>query len=264
MSGSKKQQGPMNLTGAVGSSGSYSASNRDSNSSSYDVYQNATLHPSSFIESTSSAQNSSQDYYHHGVIQQRPAYSTEVERQDTTAMDVANVDREPYSWRYTSSNGGRSLEKISDAHQYVTAMSEIWHVPHTIEAEAFMNDLHQAIDDVKNTYCREYFLTDDKKIIIHLVVAIRNLRGQMREIYYCLQQLTDSSMCKNGADGTTMQIKPTAKWLRSKAAERLGVHVNVLSSSHSSHLSDYDAHHGNNTGTSMQPAASSSSNCRPS
>ncbi|CAM4811967.1 unnamed protein product [Rotaria magnacalcarata] len=200
---------------------------------------------------------------HNSRIQQQTTDVVQTQRHDKTRMECDNVDQELQSWHYTSTSGAKSLDKITDAHYYIKSMSEIWQVPNTTQGDAFINDLNQAIDDGKHTYWREYFFRDDQEMIIHIMVAIRSQRGQMREIYHCLQQVTNSFGCNTGGKGTPLNIKPGMKWLRTKAEESLKIHAGALNNSPSLRLGKYDdGQHGNISDTDMQSTASSNSSCR--
>lgn len=231
--------------------------------SSHDNHARLQLHSNNVQGSRPSTEYHGQAGYRERS-QERANDLTELERQDKIDMHVDDVHQESYSWHYTCSSNVKILEKTVDAHQYVTSLSEILQVPRTMDGESLIADLHQAIDDGTNEYCREYLMKDEKALKIYVVVGIRSSRGPKREVFYCLQQLADSSIGNVHREGNRLNMKPSIRWFRTKAIERLQGHANVIHASHSLPFNKRDGHFENNTGIDMNSNSGLFGSCRPS
>ncbi|CAM6006447.1 unnamed protein product [Sphagnum balticum] len=248
---------------AAGSFDPYADTIGANHASSYDNYGRPDIHRGNTQESRPPPEYRDEDGYR-DRSQERTDDFTEFERQDKTAMRVDDMHLEPYSWRHTCISNGKSLEKVADAHKYVTSLAQILQVPRTMDGESFITDLHQAIDDGTQDYCREYLINDEKTVKIYVVAGVRSLRGQKREVYYCLQKLTDPSMSHVNREGGRLNVKPTIPWFRRQAIDRLQRHANVIHASHSLPFDKRDGEHQNNTAVETNSNYGLFGSCRPS
>lgn len=208
---------------------------------------------------TSAIQNNRNSYQDRS--QQRPTGTNVIRYGNKRAIELSDTDQKPYSWHYTSTSGAKRLENISDAHHYIDHMKEIWRVPYTIQADEFIVHLHETVDGTKKDNIRDFFITDNEHMIIHLVVGIRSSRGGIREIYFCMQQVTDSSASAKVEQAVGLVDKPTVQWMREKARERLGMHQKAISVP-SLYLDKFDGPHINYNDADTHSTGSFTSNCQ--
>ncbi|CAF4026045.1 unnamed protein product [Rotaria magnacalcarata] len=135
-----------------------------------------------------------------------------------------------YPWRYTSSSNAKSLHSIEDAERYIIALAEIWKIRSSSpKGDDFLHDLVQAIKDGKPEYKAEYSLTNQRGETNYVMIVIRAVGGQQREVLYSFQQMTDPSM-STGHAGSQLPERKSIKWFQKKAAESLRIHTNVIRS----------------------------------
>ena len=168
---------------------------------------------------------------------------------DNKTMQVGDGHQKSSSWYYGRSSNVKSLEKIEDAHKYVEQLVEIFQVPSTMDGDSFVADLHQAIEDGTKEYCREYLIKDEEGTKTYIVAGVRGFRGQRRDIFHCIQQLTDGSTGNVGIDNKVkLNGKPSIQWFRTKARESLKLHGEVIQASHTLSIDMGDGQYQNNTG----------------
>jgi hypothetical protein len=159
------------------------------------------------------------------------SYEGEFQRKAVTSNRNDFHRQKSYEQNYTSTSGAKSLHSVEDACQYVIQMGKIWKVPNVPNGNEFLNTL---VDVIQHGYPQEYVtehsLTNEQGETIYVMVVVRAISPQQREVFHSFQQLADSYVTNiNGRNVEVSQHHPV-DWLRCKAAESLRVHTKVIQS----------------------------------